>query len=78
LKKLTSVNLVDKPATDLKYNFYSIQNPKDYLGGSDAVVVETGPYNLRCVVVLLMIIPTSLSPLPNHSFCIESTPLHTM
>jgi hypothetical protein len=45
---------VDKPATDLKYNFYSIQNPKDYLGGSDAVVVETGPYNLRCVVVLLI------------------------
>lgn len=47
LKKLTSVNLADKPASDLKYNFYSIHNPKDYLGGSDAVVVETGPYNLR-------------------------------
>ena len=50
LKKLTSVNLADKPATDLKYNFYSIHNPKEYLGGSDAIVVEQGPYNLRCVL----------------------------
>lgn len=47
LQKLTSVNLADKAATDLKYNFYSIDNPKEYLGGSDAVVVEQGPYNLR-------------------------------
>mmetsp|Transcript_19577 Transcript_19577/g.35437 ORF Transcript_19577/g.35437 Transcript_19577/m.35437 type:complete len:941 (+) Transcript_19577:340-3162(+) len=47
LQKLTSVNLADKAATDLKYNFYNIDNPKAYLGGSDAVVVEQGPYNLR-------------------------------
>ena len=54
LKKLTSVNLADKPATDLKYNFYSIHNPKEYLGGSDAIVVEQGPYNLRCVLRLFL------------------------
>lgn len=47
LQKLTSVNLADKATTDLKYNFYSIDNPKEYLGGSDANVVEQGPYNLR-------------------------------
>ncbi|KAL7543080.1 hypothetical protein ACHAXR_012405 [Thalassiosira sp. AJA248-18] len=47
LKKLTSVNLADKTHTDLKYNFYSIDNPREYLGGNDAVVVEQGPYNLR-------------------------------
>jgi hypothetical protein len=46
-KKITSVNLADKSATDLKYSFYNIHNPKEYLGGSDAVVVEQGPYNLR-------------------------------
>lgn len=48
-QKLTSVNLAEKPATDLKYYFYDINNPKEYLGGSDAVVVEQGPYKLRCV-----------------------------
>ena len=47
LAKLTSANLAGKPATDLKYNFYNIDNPKEYLDGSDAVVVEQGPYNLR-------------------------------
>ena len=49
LQKLTSVNLADKSAmTDLQYNFYSIDNPKEYLGGgSDANVVEQGPYTLR-------------------------------
>ncbi|KAL9180056.1 hypothetical protein ACHAXT_008026 [Thalassiosira profunda] len=47
LAKLTSVNLADKAATDVKYSFYSVDNPKEYLGGSDAVVVEQGPYNLR-------------------------------
>lgn len=47
LQKLTSVNLAEKPATDLKYNFYSINNPKDYLSGDDAIIVEQGPYKLR-------------------------------
>eukprot|EP00574_Skeletonema_japonicum_P004359 CAMPEP_0201714314 /NCGR_PEP_ID=MMETSP0593-20130828/849_1 /ASSEMBLY_ACC=CAM_ASM_000672 /TAXON_ID=267983 /ORGANISM="Skeletonema japonicum, Strain CCMP2506" /LENGTH=947 /DNA_ID=CAMNT_0048203583 /DNA_START=104 /DNA_END=2947 /DNA_ORIENTATION=+ len=47
LKKLTSVNLVEKAPTDLKYNFYSLHNPKEYLGGSDAIMVEQGPYALR-------------------------------
>lgn len=47
LKKLTSVNLVEKAPTDLKYNFYSLHNPKEYLGGSDAILVEQGPYALR-------------------------------
>ncbi len=37
----------NKPATNLKYNFYSFHNPKEYLGGSNAIVVEQGPYNLR-------------------------------
>jgi hypothetical protein len=53
-KKITSVNLADKPVTDLKYSFYNIHNPKEYLGGGDAVVVEQGPYNLRCVNFLLV------------------------
>jgi hypothetical protein len=39
LKKLTSVNHADKPATNLKYNLCSIHNLKEYLGGSDAIVV---------------------------------------
>lgn len=47
LDKLMSVNLANKAAADLKYNFYSIDNPREYLGGSDAHVVEQGPYNLR-------------------------------
>ncbi|KAL7554076.1 hypothetical protein ACHAWF_017458 [Thalassiosira exigua] len=47
LQKLTSVNLAEKPATDLKYSFYSIDNPKEYLSGDDAIVVEQGPYMLR-------------------------------
>lgn len=49
LKKLTSVNLAEKASSDLKYNFYSINNPKEYLGGDDATVVEKGPYILRYV-----------------------------
>ena len=49
MQKLTSVNLADKSTTtDLKYNFYSIDNPKEYLvDGSDANVIEQGPYYLR-------------------------------
>ena len=47
LKKLTSVNLAEKAPTDLKYNFYSLHNPKEYLTGSDAILVEQGPYVLR-------------------------------
>jgi len=47
LKKLTSVNLAEKAPTDLKYNFYSLHNPKEYLSGSDAILVEQGPYALR-------------------------------
>ncbi len=48
-QKLTSVNLAEKPSSDLKYYFYDIDNPKEYLGGSDAIMVEQGPYKLRCV-----------------------------
>jgi len=29
----------------LNYHFYNIENPKEYLHGSDAVVVEKGPTN---------------------------------
>lgn len=47
LKKLTSVNLAEKAPTDLKYNFYSLHNPKEYLDGNDAILVEKGPYALR-------------------------------
>jgi len=47
LKKLTSVSLVEKPHSDLKYSFYSIDNPKEYLDGSNANVIEKGPYALR-------------------------------
>jgi hypothetical protein len=47
LGKLTNVNLAKKAATDLEYNFYNIGNPKEYLTGSDAEVVEKGPYKLR-------------------------------
>jgi len=55
-----SVNLADTPATDLKYNFYSIDNPKEYLGGgSDAIVVEQGPYNLRCVQEFALCVPVN-------------------
>ena len=49
-QKLTSVNLAEKKATDLKYYFYDINNPKEYLEGNDAVVVEQGPYKLKCVL----------------------------
>jgi hypothetical protein len=31
----------------LEYNFYNIDNPKEYLTGSDAHVVEQGPYKLQ-------------------------------
>ena len=47
LKEFTSVNLAEKAPTDLKYNFYSLHNPKEYLSGSDAILVEQGPYALR-------------------------------
>ncbi|EED96669.1 predicted protein [Thalassiosira pseudonana CCMP1335] len=48
LQKLTSVDLAAKPTTsDLLYNFYSIHNPQEYLGGGDATVIEQGPYKLR-------------------------------
>ncbi|KAL7496093.1 hypothetical protein ACHAWT_004369 [Skeletonema menzelii] len=47
LKKLTSVNLVEKAPIDLKYNFYSLHNPKEYLDGNDAILVEQGPYELK-------------------------------
>jgi hypothetical protein len=77
LKKLTSVNLADKPATDLKYNFYSIHNPKEYLGGSDAVVVEQGPYNLRCVTqrLVLTVQPSQDIFTMKHSFSFFHTPV---
>jgi hypothetical protein len=47
LAKLTNVNLAKKAVTDLDYNFYNIDNPKEYLTGSDAKVVEKGPYKLQ-------------------------------
>ncbi|KAL3795234.1 hypothetical protein HJC23_008319 [Cyclotella cryptica] len=47
LAKLTSVNLAKKSVTNLSYNFYNIDNPKDYLTGGDAIVVEQGPYKLQ-------------------------------
>lgn len=34
-------------ASDLTYNFYDIHNPKEYLKGEDAVVVERGPYMIK-------------------------------
>lgn len=47
LAKLTNVNLAKKAVTDLEYNFYNIANPTEYLKGSDANVVEQGPYKLQ-------------------------------
>jgi len=34
-------------SSDLSYNFYDIDNPTDYLKGSDAIVVEKGPYKMK-------------------------------
>ncbi|KAL7511318.1 hypothetical protein ACHAXN_008242, partial [Cyclotella atomus] len=45
--KLTNVNLAKKAVTDLEYNFYNIHNPTEYLKGSDANVIEQGPYKLQ-------------------------------
>jgi hypothetical protein len=83
LKKLTSVNLADKPATDLKYNFYSIHNPKEYLGGSDAIVVEQGPYNLRCVLQTFCLVQPCKTAFDDETFAFflshtGNTPLHMM
>ncbi len=58
---VTSVNLADKPATYLKCNLYSFHNPKEYLNGSDAVVFEQGPYNLRKYTVAYDVSQTTSS-----------------
>lgn len=49
LAKLTSTNLDNKSRqSDQKWSFFDIDNPREYLtGGSDAHLVEKGPYNLR-------------------------------
>ena len=41
------MNLAKKAVTDLKYNFYNIDNPVEYLTGADANIVEQGPYKLQ-------------------------------
>lgn len=44
-------NLIDdfseQKVSDLKYYFYNIANPKEYLNGDDAIAVEKGPYLLK-------------------------------
>ena len=49
LAKLTSTNLDNKSRqSDQKWSFFDIDNPREYLtSGSDAHLVEKGPYNLR-------------------------------
>jgi len=47
LAKLINVNLAKKAVTDVQYSFYDIHNPKDYLKGGDAEVIEQGPYKLQ-------------------------------
>ena len=37
----------EKKASNLKYYFYDIANPKDYLTGKDAIAVEKGPYLIK-------------------------------
>lgn len=44
---LTSVLFKNKDSYDLKYHFYNIENPRDYLEGNDLYVVEKGPYELK-------------------------------
>jgi len=66
LAKLTNVNLAKKAVTDLKYNFYNIDNPKEYLTGSDANVVEKGPYKLKKHFVAYNVVQTP-SPLTDAS-----------
>lgn len=46
ISKLTS-DLEEKKISDLKYYFYNIANPKEYLNGDDAIAVEKGPYMLK-------------------------------
>ena len=49
LEKFISVDFEEKPHSDLKYFLYNIENPKEYLSGETAVLVEKGPYKLRYV-----------------------------
>lgn len=37
----------EKKVSNLKYHFYNIENPKEYLNGDDAIAVEKGPYMLK-------------------------------
>ena len=41
---IASVDFKEKHSSNLKYNFFNIENPKEYLKGSDAIAVEKGPY----------------------------------
>lgn len=38
----------EKKVSDMKYYFYDIANPKEYLkGAQDAIAIEKGPYMLK-------------------------------
>jgi hypothetical protein len=40
-------NFQSHDSSDLSYNFYTIDNPTEYLKGSDAIAVEKGPYMMK-------------------------------
>lgn len=46
INNLTS-DFDEKKVSNLKYHFYNIENPKEYLNGDDAIAVEKGPYMLK-------------------------------
>ena len=41
----------EQKVSNIKYHFYDIANPKEYLNGDDAVAVEKGPYSLKYVLI---------------------------
>jgi len=47
LDAFAPINFSDKTSSNLTYYFYNIENPGDYLGGEDAIVVEKGPYIVK-------------------------------
>lgn len=44
---IAPVDFNEKHASNLNYNLFHIENPEEYLKGSDAITVEKGPYMFK-------------------------------
>ena len=46
-------DFAEENVSNLKFHFYNIENPIEYLNGEDAIAVEKGPYMLKYVTLLI-------------------------